>query len=105
MDGDITRTFRLNPRSQLAITEYKRAHKLDKLTINKIVNTMLQEVGSVDWLEYKKSGRLILEAKNTRIRFLENKIREYVFENGGGLGKCEEWFEEEFFFKPREGVR
>jgi len=59
MEGDIIRTFRLNPRSQLSIDEYKKKwlklkptfrYKQD-VTINKIVNEMLQEVGSKEMLE------------------------------------------------------
>ena len=59
MEGDIIRTFRLNPRSQLSIDEYKKKWlKLKptfrykkEVTINKIVNEMLQEVGSKEMLE------------------------------------------------------
>ena len=82
MEGDIIRTFRLNPRSQLAIDEYKKKQLRLKptfrykkeITINKIVNEMIQEVGSKDWLEYE--GTLEhLRALKARVRRWKGQIR------------------------------
>ena len=81
MEGDITRSFRLNPRTQLAITEYKKKHdSLNRgkaFTLNKILNCMLQDVGSEEWLKHSEvlAHR---DALKKRVAFLRRHIYENV---------------------------
>jgi len=84
MEGDITRAFRLNPRTQLAIDEYKKkrltlnpTYRYEKeVTINKLVNEMLQDVGSEKWLE-QEDVIMRSEALGRRVSNLEKVIKKH----------------------------
>ena len=82
MQGDIIRSIRINPRTQLAIENLLKRHDYKGLTINKLISKVLIYQDSkegIDFDEFQKK----MEARGNYISYLERKIKKVAASRWG----------------------
>ena len=91
MKGDIIRSIRINPRTQLAIDNLLKRHDYKGLTINKLISKVLVNLDSkegVDKVELEKH----FEARGRYISTLERNIKKIATSRWGLMSIDEKKF-------------